>query len=674
MELYPHNKKAYENALCIFQEANKTCIIHPTGTGKAVIIAKFISDHPHKKHLLLAPGTHIFAEVKKHFADQDIACHTYQNIKPPDSTSNLIGFGFIYLDEFHRIGAETWGPPVLEIVKANPTAKILGTTATHVRYLDEQRDMAFELFEDNIASHISLSRAFADGILRAPVYVNAMYSIEEEFSALAKKIKYSCHDNKKILVSELRKKVVDWNQTSGIDAILKKHLPNTRKRVVVFCSNLAQMKSADTLLMPIMKEIFGQAIPLHIHSRFGDSINKKNLASFREEDITTKILFTRDMMNEGLHGKDISAVILLRETSSPNIFYQQIGRCFSVGQTEQPIIFDLVNNFSNIQLQMFKADFEAEQNYEFGHFNNAVPGIPKETFANKAMIEFIDETIEIRQLFNVFANSIESWEVFFNEAKDFYDQFGHLYVPRRNNPNLHKWIYNQRQAYKESSLALEKISRLTAVGMDWEKSPESSWNRNYNKLKQWVEVHCGDPDSIKDLQVKAWLINQRKKYASGTLTKKERELLSSLVSLEKPREIMWNEKLKLLKTSYEEHGSSIFTKKDPMYNEIKNVRAAFRSRSIPANVLKALQNMQFPLEGRKSWEESFDLVRCYKNEHGCLPTISKDKKLAGWIIHQRTRYGKGKLPVEHIECLRELGILKKETIAFPGNNPIEGAA
>ncbi|MDM8564249.1 hypothetical protein QUF74_01190 [Candidatus Halobeggiatoa sp. HSG11] len=41
-------------------------------------------------------------------------------------------------------------------------------------------------------------------------------------------------------------------------------------------------------------------------------------------------LFTINMLNEGLHIADVGAVILLRPTESPIIFYQQIGRCLQV--------------------------------------------------------------------------------------------------------------------------------------------------------------------------------------------------------------------------------------------------------------------------------------------------------------------------------------------------------
>src|SRR5258708_23964153 len=201
MELYPHNMRAYEVATRILEEKNKTCIIHPTGTGKAVIIAKFIIDRPQSAHLVFAPGGHIFTEIKKHTTRTDVIFRTYSSIRSEKDVDQLKGLDYIYLDEFHRIGAEIWGPWIIAIIAANPRAKLLGTTATHIRFLDGQRDMAAELFNNNIASHISLNRAFAEGILRVPVYVNAMYSIEEEYSAFTTNINYSNHDNKKLLVT-----------------------------------------------------------------------------------------------------------------------------------------------------------------------------------------------------------------------------------------------------------------------------------------------------------------------------------------------------------------------------------------------------------------------------------------------------------------------------------------
>lgn len=59
---------------------------------------------------------------------------------------------YIILDEFHRCGAQQWGAGVRQLMNCFPAAKLLGLSATNIRYLDNQRDMAQELFDGCIAS------------------------------------------------------------------------------------------------------------------------------------------------------------------------------------------------------------------------------------------------------------------------------------------------------------------------------------------------------------------------------------------------------------------------------------------------------------------------------------------------------------------------------------------
>ena len=74
---------------------------------------------------------------------------------------------YIIMDEFHRAGAEHWGEKVQKLLALCPDAKLLGLTATNVRYLDNNRDMAGELFDGRIASEMTLSEAIVQGILPA---------------------------------------------------------------------------------------------------------------------------------------------------------------------------------------------------------------------------------------------------------------------------------------------------------------------------------------------------------------------------------------------------------------------------------------------------------------------------------------------------------------------------
>ena len=38
-DLLPHNRKAYQNIMKAFETSDRTCVVHPTGTGKSYLIA-----------------------------------------------------------------------------------------------------------------------------------------------------------------------------------------------------------------------------------------------------------------------------------------------------------------------------------------------------------------------------------------------------------------------------------------------------------------------------------------------------------------------------------------------------------------------------------------------------------------------------------------------------------
>lgn len=86
---------------------------------------------------------------------------------------------YIVLDEFHRCGAVCWGEGVRRLLELYPKAKMLGLSATAVRYLDNQRDMSDELFDGNVASEMSLGEAIVRGILNPPKYLLAHLGNEE---------------------------------------------------------------------------------------------------------------------------------------------------------------------------------------------------------------------------------------------------------------------------------------------------------------------------------------------------------------------------------------------------------------------------------------------------------------------------------------------------------------
>ena len=287
LRLFEHNEKAYHAAVRMMDQYGKAAIVHPTGTGKSYIAFKLIEDNPEKVVIWLSPSKYIFKtqleSLKRNDPDFPLAnVHFYTYAKLMCCTQAQLDEiaaqkpAYIIFDESHRAGAECWGESTVALLKLCPDAKFLGLTATNIRYLDNNRDMAEELFDSRVASNMTLGEAVVMGILPTPKYVTTVYQYQK---ALAK---YQAR--------------VDNLRTPGIQDVNQKYLDALRRA----------LEQADGL-----DKVFAD-----FKTDTGDRL---------------KLLFCIDMLNEGVHVEGISGVILFRPTISPIIYKQQIARLDSIG-------------------------------------------------------------------------------------------------------------------------------------------------------------------------------------------------------------------------------------------------------------------------------------------------------------------------------------------------------
>ena len=192
IELYEHNQKAYDALLDMLGERDRACIIKPTGTGKFVIIAKMVQDNPDKRFLLLGTNDYMFndqmanlAEIAPGFTPENLQFMTYAAAMGMERRNDCVPpYDVIIADEFHHCGAEEWGKGVTHILNANESAKVVGFTATPIRYSDGGRNMADEMFDGNVAYSMELEEAWLRGILPIPKYVTAFYEAPEDVADL----------------------------------------------------------------------------------------------------------------------------------------------------------------------------------------------------------------------------------------------------------------------------------------------------------------------------------------------------------------------------------------------------------------------------------------------------------------------------------------------------------
>ena len=170
--LFPHNQTAYSSLLAMLDETGKACVVHPTGTGKSFIAFKYCEDHPEQRILWLSPSEYIFKTQRENLvatgaeAPQNIQFCTYAklSIMDGDEIAELRPDAIIE-DEFHRCGAHMWQQGVERLWRQYPNALRIGLSATSVRYLDSQRDMKAEFYDNCVASEMTLGDAIVRGIL-----------------------------------------------------------------------------------------------------------------------------------------------------------------------------------------------------------------------------------------------------------------------------------------------------------------------------------------------------------------------------------------------------------------------------------------------------------------------------------------------------------------------------
>lgn len=333
LRLFEHNEKAYHAAVRMMEQYGKAAIVHPTGTGKSYIAFKLIEDNPEKVVIWLSPSEYIFKtqleSLKKNDPDFPLAnVHFYTYAKLMCCTQAQLDEiaaqkpAYIILDEFHRAGAECWGESAVALLKLCSNAKLLGLTATNIRYLDNNRNMAEELFDGHIASEMTLGEAVVRGILPAPKYVTTVYQYQKALAKYQARV-----DNLRAPgIQDANQKYLDalrraLEQADGLDRVFAHHITNKAGKYIVFCANKEHM---DEMVSHVPEWFAGVNPDVVVYEAYSDDPNTdKAFADFKTDTTNRlKLLFCIDMLNEGVHVEGISGVILFRPTISPIIYKQ----------------------------------------------------------------------------------------------------------------------------------------------------------------------------------------------------------------------------------------------------------------------------------------------------------------------------------------------------------------
>lgn len=352
--LFAHNELMCEKIREGFKQSQRVAAIQATGSGKSLLIAEMVKELKGKKQLIVVPRRNIINEIGRQLPKgfRGVMFETYQHLCQMEKPLlKSIQADRIYLDEFHHMGAEKWGLAVKTILDNNPQAQVLGTTATtcHISSKEGKRDMSKSWF-DRTAGEMPLEEALVRHVLTTPHYVcmPSSYADVKEKLLARPGVAKSPEKSQKIIdmVDEMAAK-------QPIHELLSKHMPDKTGRMLVFCPTVDELKRNKRLVKDLLvKAGFTPVVYQYYHSA-NDQRTTKGLDEMLSHTTTKRlqVLFCVDMLNEGVHIPDVTAAIFMRRTDSDTLFKQQLGRLMDAASTHKTVVFDMVDNIFNRNIQ-----------------------------------------------------------------------------------------------------------------------------------------------------------------------------------------------------------------------------------------------------------------------------------------------------------------------------------
>ena len=675
--LKEHNVKTFENVCKLFETENRVAVEQATGTGKSYITASAISCFSNTKTLYMTSGREIIKEFKEsedlnQMVDMDkIEFITYQKALTIDVELLRGKYDFIVLDEYHRCGAEKWFKAVMNILDTLLEAKVLGTTATPIRYLDGGRNMSEEIFNNVVANTITLPSAISENILVKPKYIVGVY----DYNMNKRLERYS---NKDEILKKLKFLTNNFDSLCGVSNILKKHITSERK-FLIFCESIYHLNEMKNTVFKWFKNAFKDE-EINIYSMY--STNKENVIefeNFKKADSGFNLLFVVNMFNEGIH-IDVDGLIFLRGTRSAIIYYQQLGRALTSSNKKVPLIFDLVKNNQNILDLNYndgeKNSYLVKNNLSERDFDYSIGGY----------FDVIDESIDFKKAITDIELHISGWMDKYKMLADFKAKNGNIDI-HSSNEVLYRFLLLQKKKYYYNKLEENKISLLEKLDIKWDytgNKNESQWHSRLDEIRENVSIngYLNVPRSQTSLY--KFLSKQKNLYLKGEMSEeKAKDLIDAGFRLDKLDVNKYLEQKLIIKS--ENKANNKIDVWDIRYDELIDFKEEFGHCNVPRNYNnKSLAEwvhtqrknksklslykkekllaigFEFDLAKQtlsKQWDIMFEKLIEYKKRFKNCNVSSRyeDKKLANWVSTQRKAFKANKLSSDRYDRLVEIG-------------------
>lgn len=371
-QLWGHNKKGLTLLKEVLSVRDSVVLVQPTGSGKSWVMFGYIESifRPDLKVIIAQSVTSIEVNHKSGKAwnpewEKNVRYTTYQMLcnlryasREELELHDLTDIDLIILDEVHHIAAPMWNAGFEKLKEHSQNAKILGLTATPVRYLDGSLNVADEFFDGEVIETLTLVEAIKTGVFKKPLHITA-------FTNLGSLVKDINSEIAKSTATQLKKKSAfdlvnklnsEWEKQLSLADIVEKHIEEhlpeeSNLKFIVFMPTIAELLKNKTMVEEwfTSKGIRSNVNTYELYTG-SDEKDATVLGAFEEaKEDSVDLLFVINKLNEGVHINTVSGLIMLRNTMSPTVFYQQLGRAFHTGMDKSPLIFDFVQNYDTVK-------------------------------------------------------------------------------------------------------------------------------------------------------------------------------------------------------------------------------------------------------------------------------------------------------------------------------------
>ncbi len=343
---------------------SKALIVAAAGSGKTFLAAFDALNFSPKRLLyivgegsILTKSLQTFQEVFGNSVSYGMYCQGYTECEADFVfASNIMmsrdkelfktdEFDYIIIDECHHSTAKTYK----DIINYFKPEFLLGLTATPER-MDNQD--VFELFDTNVPYELRLREAIINGLIVPFKYFGIRDSL----------VDYGLN---KIEERKLVEQLSNVDHCEFVAAEIEKHMPAGKLKCLAFCRNITHARMMSEAMGEIENSVTGKTY----HTAFltGKNSIGERIRAYNDLQDDTKeleILFTVDILNEGVDIPGVNMVLFLRPTESSTVFIQQLGRGLRKYMNKAYVtVLDFIGNSYKRSVQIAFAMGSLAQNF-----------------------------------------------------------------------------------------------------------------------------------------------------------------------------------------------------------------------------------------------------------------------------------------------------------------------